>query len=82
MQLPHLELFIDWASQETMPEPPHRGHLRLIFSTEFLLTEEVMSIQYIHTIMAAEDPIKLIFGAYYIQFDQSEYKSKLGTILR
>jgi hypothetical protein len=27
--------------------------------------------------VAAEDPIKLDFGAYYIQFDQSEYNIKI-----
>jgi hypothetical protein len=36
-----------------------------------------MSIQHIHTIVAAEDPIKLNFAAYYIQFDKSEYNIEI-----
>jgi hypothetical protein len=32
---------------------------------------------HIHTIVAAEDPIKLNFAAYYIQFDKSEYNIEI-----
>lgn len=45
----------------------------ILFPTEFLLTEEVMCIHHLYTIMTTEDPIKLNFGAYLLQFDLSEY---------
>lgn len=49
----------------------------LLFSTEFPLTEEVMCIHRLYTIMATEDPIKLNFGAYLLQFDRSEYNIEM-----
>jgi hypothetical protein len=42
-----------------------------------LLTEEVMCIHRLYTIMATEDPIKLNFGAYLLQFDRSEYNIEM-----
>ena len=52
--------------------------LRLMdVSIEFLLTEEVMCIHRLYTNMATEDPIKLNFGAYLLQFDRSEYNIEM-----
>lgn len=41
------------------------------------MTEEVMCIHSLYTIMATEDPIKLNFGAYLLQFDRSEYNIEM-----